>query len=76
MAPSINIKILPLTSKLTRVHFPFAKCLFLRNTQGRRKLFYGREWGEEGGGGGLSKNVGHHGWWTAKNYKEALTKTP
>ena len=52
MAPSINIKILPLTSKLTRVHFPFAKCLFLRNTQGRRKLFYGREGGEEGGGEG------------------------
>ena len=21
-------------------------------------------WGE---GGGLSRNVGHHGWWTAKN---------
>ena len=46
VAPSINIKILPLTSKLARVHFPFTNCLFLRNTQGRRKLFYG------GGGGG------------------------
>ena len=29
------------------------------------------------GGGGLSKNVGHHGWLTMKNKKkETLAKTP
>ena len=38
--------------------------------QGRRKLFHG------GGWGGLSKNVGHHGWLAVKKIKKALIKTP
>ena len=32
-------------------------------SQGRRKLLYG-QWG-------LSKNVGHHGWSTRKNFEKS-----
>ena len=39
-------------------------------TQDRTKLFYG------GGNGGLSANVGHHGWSKTENKKKAWLKHP
>ena len=36
-------------------------------------ILQGRRWGL---GGGLSKNVGHHGWLAVKKIKKALIKTP
>ena len=38
--------------------------------QGLKELFHG------GGGGDLSKNVGHHGWPTTKNKKKHWLKRP
>ena len=67
----------PLSSTLQAKHFPWfsfnfsevasrlSDFILFQKHQGRRKLFYG-------GGGGLIKNVGHHGWPMAKINKNTL----
>ena len=49
------------------VPYPMHVVNCLTSSLCRRQLFYGE---------GLSKNVGHHGWPTTKNFKITLAKMP